>query len=319
LVVDLRPTYATICVADVNGNFLSQESVPTLATADETAQNLATRLRQLMQKHSELLFEGVGISLPGRFDPVTQHVMFAPNLKWTDFDLKTPIEKVTGLRVEMENAANACVLAEIWFSPAETVRDLIVVAVAEGLGTGIFTNGQLVRGLHGMAGEFGHVPFEPNGLECTCGGRGCWEVYASNRAALRYYHEDSAAADGPTFRDLLTLAEAGDALAGKAIDRMAHAIGRGMRMVIAVVAPEEIVLAGEFTRLWRRMGPIIEAEVASATLVGKPPRIRPAAVEPSMARLRGAVALVLQKHFGSFSRVAVGESKGTRPRMARAQ
>ena len=319
LVADLRPAHATLCVADVNGNFLAQETAPILATAADTAQNLAARFRQLMQKHSDLVFEGVGISLPGRFDLQTQHVMFAPNLKWSDFDLKTPIEKVTGLRVEMENAANACVLAEIWFSPADSARDLVVVAVAEGLGTGIFSNGQLVRGLHGMAGEFGHVPLDPNGPECTCGGRGCWEVYASNRAALRYYHEDSAAADGPTFRDLLTLAEAGDALAGKALDRMAHAIGRGMRMVVAGLAPEEIVLAGEFTRLWKRMGPVIEAEVASATLVGKPPRVRPAAVEPSMARLRGAVALVLQKHFGSSSRVTVGESKGARPRLARAQ
>ncbi len=319
LVVDLRPTYATICVADVNGNFLSQENIPTSATASETAQNLATRLRQLMQVHSDLVFEGVGISLPGRADPVTHRVVFAPNLKWSDFDLKTPIEKITGLRVEMENAANACVLAEIWFSRADTVRDLVVVAVAEGLGTGIFTNGQLVRGLHGMAGEFGHIPLEANGLECTCGGRGCWEVYASNRAALRYYHEDAATGDGPTFRDLLTLAEAGDAMAGKALDRMAQAIGRGIRMVVAAVAPEEIVLAGEFTRLWKRMGPVIESEITAGLLLGKPPRLRPAAVEPSMARLRGAVALVLQRHFGPSSKVAVGKNREARLGVARAQ
>jgi predicted NBD/HSP70 family sugar kinase len=228
-------------------------------------------------------------------------VVFAPNLGWAEFDLKGPIENATGLRVDLENAANACVLAEVWFGPGDKVRDLVVVTVSEGVGTGIYTNRQLARGLNGMAGEFGHVPLDPNGPPCSCGGRGCWEVYASNRAALRYYHESTAETEGPTFQDLLALAQSGDALALSALDRMAHAIGKGMRMIVAGLAPEEIVLVGEFARLWQRLGPIIEAEVAAAVLIGKPPRVRPAA-EPGMARLRGTVALVLQKHFGPSQR-----------------
>jgi predicted NBD/HSP70 family sugar kinase len=200
------------------------------------------------------------------------------------------------MRVELENAANACVIAEVWFGHTDRVRDLVVVTISEGVGTGIFANGQLVRGLTGMAGELGHVPLDPSGPPCSCGGRGCWEVFASNRAALRYYHESSTAANGPSFQDLLALAEAGDPLALRALDKMAHAIGRGMRMIVAGLAPEEIVLVGEFTRLWHRFGPVIEAEVAAGVLVGKPPVVRPA--EGNMARLRGTVALVLQKHFG---------------------
>jgi predicted NBD/HSP70 family sugar kinase len=98
------------------------------------------------------------------------------------------------------------------------------------------------------------------------------------------------------FTDLLALAEAGDTPAVRALDKMAHAIGRGMRMIVAGLAPEEIVVVGELTRQWQRFGPIIQAEVAAGALVGNPPRIRPA--EGSMARLRGTVALVLQKHFG---------------------
>jgi hypothetical protein len=65
------------------------------------------------------------------------------------------------------------------------------------------------------------------------------------------------------------------------------------------LAPEEIVLVGEFTRQWQRFAPAIEAEMAAGALVGKPPRVRPA--EGSMARLRGTVALVLQKHFGPLA------------------
>jgi predicted NBD/HSP70 family sugar kinase len=297
IVADLRPSQTTVAVADVNGRFLSQEGIPTPTDPQKTAATLAARIRHLMRVHSDLVFEGIGISMPGRFDEATQRVVFAPNLKWSEFELGRPIEQATGLRVELENAANACVLAEVWFGHMEKVRDLIVVTVSEGIGTGIFTNGQLARGLNGMAGEFGHVPLDPNGPLCGCGGRGCWEVYASNRAALRYYHESHTGADGPTFEDLLALCESGDELALRAIEKMAHAVGRGMRMVVAGLAPEEIVVVGEFTRQWHRFGPVIEAEVAAAVLVGKSPRIRPA-TDPRTARLRGSVALVLQKHFG---------------------
>ncbi len=151
------------------------------------------------------------------------------------------------MQVEMENAANACVLAEVWFGHGELVRDLVVVTVSEGIGTGIFVNHHLAKGLNGLAGEFGHVPIDPAGPQCSCGSFGCWEVFGSNRAAVRYYLESANESDGLNFQDLMMLAEAGDPLALKALDKMAHAIGRGMRMVVAGLSPEEIVVVGEFT------------------------------------------------------------------------
>ena len=307
LVADLRPAQTTVGVADVNGHFLSQEIMPTPPDPQATAENLGARIRHLMQMHPQMVFEGIGISLPGRFDQKTKRVVFAPNLKWPEFDFKAAVEQATGMRVDLENAANACVLAEVWFGHGEKIRDMVVVTVSEGVGTGVFANGQLARGLNGMAGEFGHVSLDPNGPPCSCGGRGCWEVYASNRAALRYYREASAAPDGLSFQDLLALAEAGDLLALKALDKMAHALGRGMRMIVAGLAPEEIVIVGEFARQWQRFGPVIEAEVSAGALVGNMPRVRPA-TEPGLARLRGTVALVLQKHFGPSVR-AVAENK----------
>ncbi len=300
LVIDLRPNTTTFAISDISGRFLAQRGVPTPPDPDTAARIFAETARQMLQAHSDLGFEGIGISIPGRFDQNRQRVLFTPNLKWPEFDLRGPLEKATGLPVDLENAANACVLAEVWFGRAERTPNMAVVTVSEGVGVGIFSEGHLVRGLNGMAGEFGHVPLDLNGPVCGCGGRGCWEVFASNWAALRYYHEANAALNGPTFPDLLSLAESGDTLAGEALDRMAHAIGRGMRMIIAGLAPEEVVFVGEFTRLWKRLAQVIEAEIAASVLVGKPPRVRPAAAEPSMARLHGAVALVLQKHFGPF-------------------
>jgi len=298
LVVDLRPEITTFAVSDVNGRFLSLQGMPTPSSPEAATAKFSAKIRQMVDSHPELVFEGIGMSVPGRFNDSRQRVVFAPNLKWPEFDLREPLEKALGMRVEVENAANACVLAEVWFGHAEKTRDMVVITVSEGLGVGIFSNGRLIRGLNGMAGEFGHVPLDVDGPRCSCGGRGCWEVFASNRAALRYYHESSAAGNGPSFQDLLSLAESGDSLALKALDRMAHAIGRGTRMIVAGVAPEEIVFVGEFTRMWKRLAPVIESEVAAAVLAGEPPKVRPAGAEPSVARLRGSVALVLQKHFG---------------------
>lgn len=316
VVADLRPAFTTVAVADVNGRFLSQETLPTLSEPEKMAARLAASISHQMEAHPELTFEGVGISLPGRVDHASGRIVFAPNLKWPEFDLRTPIEHATGMQVDMENAANACVLAEVWFGKTDNIRDMVVVTVSEGIGTGLFVNHHLAKGLHGVAGEFGHVSLDPGGPICSCGNRGCWEVFGSNRAAIRYYSESASESDGISFQDLMSLAEGGDALATKALEKMAHEIGRGIRILVAGLAPEEVVIVGEFTGLWNQLGPIIKAEVASGILVGPAPRIRQAA-DPKMARLRGTVALVLQKHFGATRRKGSPRRLKARPAAVR--
>jgi predicted NBD/HSP70 family sugar kinase len=194
------------------------------------------------------------------------------------------------------------VLATVWFEHDEACRNLVVVTVSEGIGTGILLNGQLVRGANGMAGEFGHVPLDPQGPVCNCGGRGCWEVYASNRAALRYYLESGSTSDssGMSFSDLLSRAGHGDVRAVKALGTMAHYLGRGMRLIVAGLAPERIVVVGDLTRSWSRFKPVIEAEVREQVLPGGCiPRIDVSG-DGGMDRLRGTVALILQKDFGVY-------------------
>jgi predicted NBD/HSP70 family sugar kinase len=299
--IDIRPLQTTVALADVNGKFSSQEVMATPADPKAAVDSLVMRIERLLRSCGGKKVEGIGISLPGRVERGSERLVFAPNLKWTEFDIRKPVEKATGLDVELENAANACVLAAVWFDHIES-RNLVVVTVSEGIGTGILVNGQLVRGLSGMAGEFGHVPLDPEGPLCSCGSRGCWEVFGSNRAALRYYLESSVESDGLTFLDLLRLAEQGDNRAAKALDTMAHYLGRGMRMIVAGLDPEVIVVIGDLTRSWHRFGPVIDAEVRDQVLPGGvAPRLIPVH-EDGMARLRGTVALVLQKHFGTPSR-----------------
>jgi predicted NBD/HSP70 family sugar kinase len=226
--------------------------------------------------------------------------VLAPNLGWPEVDLRTPIAEATGLEVQLENAANACVLSAVWFGAMPACRNLIVVTVSEGIGAGVLMNGRLVRGLNGMAGEFGHVQLDPDGPLCGCGGRGCWEVFASDHAALRYYLESVR---GPkeaklTFPDLLTRADLGDARAAKALNKMAGYLARGMKILVAGLAPEAIIVVGDLAGSWHHFGPTIEAGLRTNLLPGAcPPRVIPAN-EGGVARLRGTVALVLQNDFG---------------------
>ncbi len=295
--VDIRPIQTTVALADVNGHFSSQSTIPTPSDPRVAVVEIAKQIQPIIRACRDKKIEGIGISLPGRFNVGSDRLVFAPNLRWPEFDIRAPIHDATGIEVEVENAANACVLAAAWFDHLET-NNLVVVTVSEGIGTGIFVGGRLVRGWNGMAGEFGHVPLEPDGPQCNCGSRGCWEVFASNNAALRYYLESSAQPAGLRFVDLLSLADQGDARAVKALETMARYLGRGMRMIVAGLAPERIVVIGELTRSWHRFGPVIEAEVRAQVLPGGAPPMLIPAHEDGMARLRGTVALVLQKHFG---------------------
>jgi len=298
--VDIRPIQTTVATADVNCHFISQEAFPTPKDPHKAMSVLVDSVQRLRRSCAGKKVEGIGVSVPGRYDHSAGQLVFAPNLDWAGFDVRGPIMKATGLEVEVEKAANACVYASVWFDRNEPKHDLVVVTVSEGIGTGMLVNGQVIRGLKGMAGEFGHVPIESDGPACGCGGRGCWEVFASNRAALRYYSETGKGGSNLTFIDLLRRADQADADAVEALQRMAHYLGRGLRMVVAGLAPERIVLIGDLTQSWNRFGPAIEAEVSAQALQGGAAPLIVPAHESGMARLRGTVALVLEKHFGVF-------------------
>ncbi|MGH9839831.1 MAG: ROK family protein [Blastocatellia bacterium] len=313
--INVRPTSTTIALADLNARFIAEESFPTAAEPRAFIKDLCKRVSGFIKQHPKVFYEGIGVSLPGRVDRLSERLVFAPNLGWRDVDLKKPLERATKLLVELENAANACALAEIWFSQrAGGVRDLIAVTVSEGIGTGIIANGQLVSGATGVAGEFGHVSINEDGPPCKCGNRGCWEVYASNSAAIRAYVQAASSSrggragkagsaqhpNGPAFEDILRLAEQGDVKAGEALDRMAHYLGAGLSMLITGIAPSLIVLVGEVTRAWDRVGPIINKVIAERSPTAPPTRIVPAE-DATQPRLRGTIALVLQKHFSAPS------------------
>ena len=294
IAVDVHPKQATVATVDLNGRLLDRSIVPITPEPAASTRLIADCIERMRGALPRKSIEGIGIALPGRVDPATQRMIFAPNLHWPDYDLKGAMEAATGLPVKMENAATACLLAEITFRRMDGVRDIVLVTVSEGVGTGVFANGHLVSGHQGMAGEFGHVPLDPSGMRCGCGRKGCWETFASCSAALRYYKALEPKGSATTFNELLNMAEGGDAKAAEALVEQAIYIGRGLRLIIAGLSPAVIFIAGDITSAWHRFGPLIEKEVAEQTLVGTPPRILPTH-DGDVTRLRGAAALVFQR------------------------
>lgn len=280
-----------IAVTDLGGKIIAQNVIDVPADPNKAIQPMVSAIRKLIDAHSDKSFDGIGITLPGRADPLLEKLIFAPNLNWPVLSIKSRIQRATGLRVEMDNVANACALSEIWFGASDGVRDLVVVNVSEGIGTGIFANGRILRGAGGMAGEFGHVQMSTDGELCGCGSRGCWETTASNRAGLRYFGQMSGRALPKNFAVLVKMAQADDADATMALEKMASFLGRGLRMIASALAPNEIIIVGDITAVWYMFGRVVETELKRNSLA-KVPKLRPA-FDGSTARLRSAVALVM--------------------------
>jgi predicted NBD/HSP70 family sugar kinase len=286
-----------VAVTDLGGRIIAQNIVVVPADPTKAIQPIIAAIHKLIAAHNDRSFAGIGVSLPGRADPISGTLLFAPNLNWPVLSIKSRIHRAIGLRVEIDNVANACALGEVWFGESNDTNDLVVVNVSEGIGTGIFANGRLLRGASGMAGEFGHVQMDLGGPQCGCGSRGCWESVASNRAGLRYYMElsgNEASKCPQDFATLLRMAISNDSYAVKAVEKMSCHLGRGFRMIATALAPSEIVIVGDITAIWHMVGPLVEAELKQITF-GNIPRLRPS-FDGNKARLRSAVALVMNGH-----------------------
>jgi len=292
LAVDVHPAQTTLAVADLSGRIAGQKQLQLPSDPKKVIRAIVGEIKEIISEHPDCSFEGIGMTVPGRFSHQLKKTVFAPNVGWPIAQIKSRVEQATGLQVVVDNVANACVLSEVWFGSSDETHDIVLVNVSEGIGTGIFVNGGLVRGAGEMAGEFGHVQMDPNGIPCGCGSRGCWETLASNRAGLRYYKEITGESL-TSINALLDLTENRDPHATEAFARMCRALGHGIHMIVTTLAPSEIVLVGEFTQVWSCAYSIICDELRRFPFTVLP-RVR-MATEPANARLRSGVALVMSE------------------------
>ena len=302
LAIDLRPSRAVLSTVDFRGRIVDKRSVMLPSDSAGALQKLDEAIRALIEANPQTRFQGIGVSVPGRVDHQTGTLAFAPNLTWSHLDLARQLHQRLQLPVEMGNAADAIVMAEQWFGNFRGIGDAVVVTVSEGIGTGVLTGGRLLGGWHGMAGEFGHVVLEDNGPRCGCGKRGCWEVFASNRATEKspLLGSKKGAANG-RYAAILEAAQDGDAAATAAIEEQFRQVARGLRFILPF-APEVIMIVGEMVSMWQEYSPIIAAEIERHNVDGHTPRLMTVS-DGEIARLRGAAALILRRvyHGGSLT------------------
>ena len=265
----------------------------------------------ILDEHRDLgRCDGVGVVVPGMVEHGTGRVLLAPNLRWRDVELREPLERGLGLPVQLENSGKACALAQLWSTRNHggNPPSLVFVNVSDGLGVGVVVDGELLRGQHNIAGEFGHMPISIDGPRCGCGRSGCWQAYVSNLATLsRYFGRDlRQLAPDPrevlplTMDDLMTRAQAGDAKAIVAVQETARYLGLGLGALVNAVDPAVIYLSGEITTAWEMIEQTVRAGLAERALTpsagATPIQIVPAEQYP---RLRGAAALVALPAFAA--------------------
>jgi predicted NBD/HSP70 family sugar kinase len=221
IALDIRATRTYIMATDVMGRPLVGIShFPTPRDVKGLIDELSRRIKSIVADHPDVACQGVGIAVPGMTDPSSGKVLHAPTLGWRDVNLKDPLSAAVQLPVHVENSGRACALAQVWATRGGThTGDLAFVSISDGVGVGIVVNGEILRGRHNIAGEFGHVPLSIDGPRCSCGATGCWEAYISNLATLSRYFGHNANEPKPmlamnssfTIEDLIARARNGDA------------------------------------------------------------------------------------------------------------
>ncbi len=313
--VDLGPQHHEIAISDFSGQILRRTTVANSNDPQQALEAVARGVKKLLQ--SELLqgrVVGIGVSLVGLVDAKEGRVLAGDNLGWGDeVSVGSILRQALNLDLPLyfDNGARLAALAEIWFGKhtSRPPQDLVFLDVSDGVGAGIVIQGQLYHGSLNGAGEFGHISLDPAGPTCSCGGRGCLEVFASDQATINRYQElcriegclaemDSKLA----IEELIERSATGNPRAIEALRQTATYLGRGLIPVIYSVNPEVIVLGGAITRAWEIIYPeirrVLTAQVTrfySSHVTITPSTLR----EPPS--LTGAIALVLARAFAAPS------------------
>ena len=311
--VDIRATRTYLMMTDMIGKQLGNiVSFPTEFEPEKFIKTLAMNIRQILADNRGIgACDGIGVVVPGMTDSKTGRVINAPALGWRDLDLlalfRTEFENIP---IYTENSGKACALSQIWATRSDNHihDDQVFVSVSDGVGVGVVINGELMRGKHNTAGEFGHLPLNVDGLPCLCGANGCWEAYVSNLATIsRYFgknlsEKNRVLADTANFTidDLIKRARSGESKALAALHSTARYLGLGLSSIINAIDPSQIYLGGEITEAWDLIEPQVREAIKERTLtkeLGETAiRIVPAIEYP---RLRGAVALVTAPAFAA--------------------
>ena len=305
LAVDIRATRTSLMVCNLLGEpLVGVTSFATHTDARRLVRALADRVKRTVADHRDLgECQGIGVVVPGMVGPGGERVLFAPRLGWRNVALRELLASATRLPVTVENSGRACALAQLWATRANApaAGDIAFVTVSDGIGVGIVVHGELLRGLHNVAGEFGHIPLNVDGPPCACGAAGCWEAYVSNLATLSRYFGREISPRKPvpvemanfTVDDLIARARGGDGKAIAAVQATARYLGLGLASLVNAVDPARIYLSGEIIGAWDLIEGTTRRALAERALAPAAAATSLVTVSlPEHPRLRGAAALV---------------------------
>lgn len=311
--VDLGGTNLRAAAVDLEGNLLElfQISTDTSAGRDKVVADIVAGIQEVREGHSGDKLVGIGVGVPGLIYLEKGVVAKAPNLPgWEDFPLRDLLEKDLQCPVILENDANAAALGEVWIGAGHDVEDLVLLTLGTGIGGGIISNGRVLHGYLGMAGELGHITVEPHsGVRCGCGNFGCVEAHASASAIARMAEEAVSIGSSKALAALkeehgqLTAllveraAREGDPEAIKIFERMGEWLGRAMANLVNIFNFPLYLVAGGLVGGWKLFSPSMfqEIEKRSVTYRESDTRIKKAKLG-NKAGLFGAAYLPILEH-----------------------
>ncbi len=183
LAFDIGGTEIKYAFCDENFNLTEKKSIPT--NAHEGGKRIIERIVEIIKSCNGV--DRVGISTAGQVDSVKGEIIFATDSipGYTGTKIKEIIESETGIPTAVENDVNSAALGEAIFGAAKGCSNFICLTYGTGIGGAIYFDNKLFTGSSFSAGEFGHIVTHAGGRECTCGGAGCYEAYASAGALVR--------------------------------------------------------------------------------------------------------------------------------------
>ncbi len=255
--IDIGGTNTALGFVDEEGNCYLKSSIPTLGEepAIQFFDRLKTKIEELFNQTKEkYMVKGIGIGAPNaNYNKGT--VEYPPNLNWGYVNVTDIMKKYFDLPVAATNDANAAAIGEMKFGAAKGLKDFIVITLGTGVGSGIVSNGQLIYGADGFAGEIGHTTYDPEGRDCGCGRKGCLETYASangiRRTAIELLNNSSEESElrniNPkdlTSKKIYEAALNGDKISLEAFEFTGKVLGFKLADSVAHTSPEAIILFG---------------------------------------------------------------------------
>lgn len=262
--VDLGGTHLRAATVDEDGqiHFRAKRNTPQTTDPNEIVEAIVRAVHDYRKNFGDEpdRLRAISIVVPGTVKAESGTIVKAPNLPCLDsFPLAAALTKKLNLPALLENDANAAAVGEMWQGAARGCRTIVCLTLGTGVGGGIILGGELWRGVDGAAAEIGHMCVDPfGGVACTCGSRGCLEVFASATAIVRMTREASPrypesvvhVASGLTARSIFEAGVQGDELALEIFRRMGVYLGIGLANLINILNPEMIVIAGGVVNGW---------------------------------------------------------------------